>query len=505
MLCTKSDAPYLHECTILAFLGVKGEEHSDDNSLEDYFWRRIYNQREKDLTVRYGSDVEANIMKGDPWAPADIPHLPGGVLSATKAIPGVTTPFIYVGQLFSYFCWHTEDNDLCSINYMHDGAAKTWYGIPPDSKPIVEKVFKAQFPLLTNRYPDLHLRKCAMLHPLMLQQSGVPVYKMVQQQGQIVITFPGAYHSGFSHGYNLAESTNFALTSWLPTGCKVAESYRIPPAKGQCRDTVIDMDELLYNLVTVRSTERDHELLSTAKEHLGPRIQRELAERKRLAGTLGLEVIFKDAASVSVLEDVQQQDSLQKDANDEHAEEKTKNANMHQATEDTNLRGELCWKCRHPCFFSCVVLAGKVSCLCHAIELQKRREETSRSLVVTMWLTSEELQNCLAAHDMQDAVALPSPNMTRAKQKSKLRPKTQQFSSKDVKRKAKNFRTEEQKAMLSSWWRQHCQGDSLESLEGTNVDKSEKMRLAKQTGLTAKQIDYWLWDSRKKHRASLTL
>ena len=34
--------------------------------------------------------------------------------------------------------------------------------------------------------------------------------------------------------------------------------------------------------------------------------------------------------------------------------------------------------------------------------------------------------------------------------------------------------------MLSSWWRQHCQGDSLESLEGTNVDKSEKMRLAKQ-------------------------
>ena len=41
-------------------------------------------------------------------------------------IPGVNAPMLYIGMLFSTFCWHVEDNNLYSVNFQHLGAAKTW-------------------------------------------------------------------------------------------------------------------------------------------------------------------------------------------------------------------------------------------------------------------------------------------------------------------------------------------------------------------------------------------
>ncbi|KAG7988068.1 hypothetical protein I3843_03G168100 [Carya illinoinensis] len=53
-----------------------------------------------------------------------------------------------------------------------------------------------------------------MFLPSILLQHHVPVYKAVQVLGEFVITFPRAYHAGFSHGFNCGEAVNNAAGRW---------------------------------------------------------------------------------------------------------------------------------------------------------------------------------------------------------------------------------------------------------------------------------------------------
>ena len=51
-----------------------------------------------------------------------------------------------------------------------------------------------------------------------MEEHGVPYQKMVQEERGIIIVFPYAYHAGFNHGFNIAESTNFASERWIEYG-----------------------------------------------------------------------------------------------------------------------------------------------------------------------------------------------------------------------------------------------------------------------------------------------
>ena len=41
----------------------------------------------------------------------------------------MSTPMLYIGMVSATFAWHVEDHYLYSINYQHQGAAKTWYSV----------------------------------------------------------------------------------------------------------------------------------------------------------------------------------------------------------------------------------------------------------------------------------------------------------------------------------------------------------------------------------------
>lgn len=55
-----------------------------------------------------------------------------------------------------------------------------------------------------------------MVSPKQLAARGVPVYRLVHEEGSFVVTFPNAFHSGFNTG---ASST---YTAWID--CKTPTS-----------------------------------------------------------------------------------------------------------------------------------------------------------------------------------------------------------------------------------------------------------------------------------------
>lgn len=65
------------------------------------------------------------------WNLNNLPKAQGSLLKYLETpIHGINVPWLYIGMLFTTFCWHTEDNYFPAINYSHYGAVKQWYGVP---------------------------------------------------------------------------------------------------------------------------------------------------------------------------------------------------------------------------------------------------------------------------------------------------------------------------------------------------------------------------------------
>ena len=85
-------------------------------------------------SVVYGNDVEGTLldhdekMRDNSWCPMKIALEPNCPIRALgDDCPGITRPYMYFGMLFTFFAWHTEDNDLYSINYMVRFAAMSLF------------------------------------------------------------------------------------------------------------------------------------------------------------------------------------------------------------------------------------------------------------------------------------------------------------------------------------------------------------------------------------------
>ncbi|CAL8256018.1 unnamed protein product [Merluccius merluccius] len=188
----------------------------DIEELERKFW--------KNLTFNpplYGADVPGTLYDIDvsEWNIGNLNTILDTVEDESGIkIKGVNTPYLYFGMWKSTFAWHTEDMDLYSINYLHFGEPKSWYVVPPEQGKRLERLAKGFFPGSAQSCEAFLRHKMTLISPSILKKYGIPFEKVTQEAGQFIVTFPFAYHAGFNHGFNCAESTNFAMQRWIDYG-----------------------------------------------------------------------------------------------------------------------------------------------------------------------------------------------------------------------------------------------------------------------------------------------
>jgi len=190
--------------------------HNSYEELEELYWTQ--NLDDKLAAPIYGADVCDSITDPEEtvWNIKRLDSLLTDVME--EQIPGVNMPYLYFGMWKATFSWHVEDMDLYGVNLLHYGAPKTWYCIPPQEGYKLEQVAQKLFPDMTTACYNLMRHKAIMISPKLLEANGVRVNKMIQEERNMIIVFPHAYHSGFNHGFNMAESTNFALPRWVEYG-----------------------------------------------------------------------------------------------------------------------------------------------------------------------------------------------------------------------------------------------------------------------------------------------
>ena len=208
-------------------------------SAEKEFWKSFARYEENPPV--YGADILGSVGFDDQACEWNWDNLDCALRSAGLVVGGVTRPMLYFGSPHAMFVLHTEDVELYSINFLHAGSPKFWYGISPEHRSKVQQLARQLFSGDHQRCAEFLRHKKYLITPSRLKASGIPVVRTMHSAGEIMVTFPGAFHFGFNTGFNIAESQNFlpsnpaSIQEWLDHAAKYGRCCK-------CRPGAVDID-----------------------------------------------------------------------------------------------------------------------------------------------------------------------------------------------------------------------------------------------------------------------
>merc|ERR1719261_1456935 len=116
-----------------------------------------------------------------------------------------------------------------------------------------------------------------MFSPRLLQAANVPVYRLLQFPGEYVVTFPRAFHGGFSMGPNIGEAVNFATHDWISHGSDGNERYR-----SFARPAVFSNDRLIFTMAHHLKEQKSHKNCELLLQEVEKVVNEELQLRQKL-------------------------------------------------------------------------------------------------------------------------------------------------------------------------------------------------------------------------------
>lgn len=165
--------------------------------LESDFWKTVFLSK-----PLYGVDEASSLFPYDLtlW---NLNNLSDSINSSNR--------HILSGLPKSMFPWHLDEQNKCSINYLHFGAPKQWYSVPCLNTDRFLNLLSKELLSDKKNCPAFMRHQNVLTSPDFLKNNKVKFNRVVQFEHEFIITFPYSMNSGFNYGYNLCESIEFTL------------------------------------------------------------------------------------------------------------------------------------------------------------------------------------------------------------------------------------------------------------------------------------------------------
>jgi len=133
--------------------------------------------------------------------------------------------------------------------------------VSPADRGRFERAAAASAPELFRDCPEFLRHKELLLSPALLRSLGIPFTRITQRAREFVITAPAAYHAGFNHGLNCAESTNFGTAAWVPVGARAKSCF--------CQGDTVHIDMRLFGVEPLPARQRGRRRRARDEEEQG--------------------------------------------------------------------------------------------------------------------------------------------------------------------------------------------------------------------------------------------